>query len=70
LCRPCAVDAGNVSIDTLDPGKRAQLNFKDYEKPGDTLGAEVDLTHNSPLAITVSSYLEDPSDLITMNANS
>jgi enoyl-CoA hydratase/carnithine racemase len=35
-----AKDAGKVSIDLLEPGKRARLNFRDYEKPGDNLGVE------------------------------
>src|SRR5437867_106520 len=30
-----AKDAGKVSMDILQPGKRARLNFRDYYKPGD-----------------------------------
>jgi len=33
-----AKEAGKVSIEILEPGKRARLNFRDYEKPGDSLG--------------------------------
>ena len=52
-----AKDAGKVSIDVLEPGKRARLNFLDYEKPGDNLGVEVDLANNRPLGLKVSTYL-------------
>jgi len=62
-----AKDAGKVSIDVLQPGKRARLNFRDYEKPGDNLGVEVDLTSNRPLGIKVASYLDDPKDAVTLD---
>ena len=62
-----AKDAGKVSIDLLQPGKRACLNFRDYEKPGDNLGVEVDLTSNRPLGIKVASYLEDAKDAVTLD---
>ncbi|MHC1767265.1 MAG: hypothetical protein AB9869_23795 [Verrucomicrobiia bacterium] len=60
-------DAGNVSIEVLDPGKRARLNFKSYEKPGDNLGVEVDLTSNRPLGVKVATYLDDTSDAVTLD---
>ena len=62
-----AKDAGKVSIDVLEPGKRARLNFRDYEKPGDNLGVEVDLTSNRPLGLKVASYLEDAKDAVTLD---
>lgn len=62
-----AKDAGKVSIDVLEPGKRARLNFLDYEKPGDTLGVEVDLVENRPLGLMVATYLEDAKDTLTLN---
>jgi len=37
-------DAGKVTIDMLEPGKRARINFKDYEKPGDNLGVQPTLS--------------------------
>lgn len=61
-----AKDAGRVSIDVLEPGKRARLNFKDYEKAGDNLGVEVDLTTNRPLGLKVSSYLDTPKDSVSL----
>ena len=62
-----AKDAGKVSIDVLEPGKRARLNFRDYAKPGDNLGVEVDLASNRPLNLTVSTYLEDAKDVVTLD---
>jgi hypothetical protein len=62
-----AKDAGKISIDVLAPGKRARLNFRDYEKQGDNLGVEVDLTSNRPLGIKVATYLEDAKDTVTLD---
>jgi len=62
-----AKDAGKVSIEMLDPGKRARLNFRDYEKPGDNLGVEVDLVSNRPLGVKVSTYLDDAKDVVTLD---
>lgn len=62
-----AKDAGKVSIDLLEPGKRARLNFRDYAKPGDNLGVEVDLASNRPLSLKVATYLEDAKDAVTLD---
>ncbi len=60
-------DMGKVTIEILQPGKRARLNFRDYEKPGDNLGVEVDLASNRPLGLKVSTYLEDSTDTVTLD---
>jgi hypothetical protein len=62
-----AKDAGNVTIELLEPGKRARLNFRDYEKRGDNLGVEVDLVNNRPLGLKVSTYLDDAKDAVTLD---
>jgi hypothetical protein len=62
-----AKEAGNVSIEVLDPGKRARLNFRNYEKVGDNLGVEVDLASNRPLGVKVSTFLDDASDVVTLD---
>ena len=62
-----AKDAGKVSIDLLEPGKRARLNFRDYAKPGDNLAVEVDLASNRPLNLKVATYLDDAKDAVTLD---
>jgi hypothetical protein len=64
-----AKDAGKVTIEVLQPGKRARLNFRDYEKPGDNVGVEVDLANNRALGLKVSTYLEDPKDAVTLDVS-
>jgi hypothetical protein len=59
-------DAGKVSIDILEPGKRIRLNFRDYDRPGDNLAVEVDVANNWPLGLTVSTYLDDPKDAVAL----
>src|SRR5271155_3331714 len=49
-------DAGNVTVQVLDPGKRAQVNFHDYQKPGDNLAIAIDLANNVVAGLGVSSY--------------
>jgi hypothetical protein len=61
-------DAGKVSIQVLDPGKRAQLNFHDYQKPGDNLAIIIDIANNIVSGIGVSSYLDSATDVVTLNA--
>lgn len=61
-------DAGKVGIDVLDPGKRALINFRDYQKTGDNLGVEIDLANNRIARVTVSTYLDSTADVVTLNA--
>ena len=61
-----AKDAGKVSIQLTDPGKRARLTFSDFLKGGDTFAVDVDLTNNHPLAANVSTYLDSEKDAVTM----
>jgi len=63
-----AKDAGKVTLEILEPGKRVRLNFADYHKPGDRLGVEVDLMTNRLLEVTVSSFLDDPTDAVKLQA--
>jgi hypothetical protein len=61
-------NAGKVSIQVLDPGKRAQVNFHDYQKPGDNLAVVINLANNVVAGIGVSSYLDSPTDVVTLDA--
>jgi hypothetical protein len=61
-------NAGKVSIQVLDPGKRVQVNFRDYQKPGDNLAVVINLANNVVAGIGVSSYLDSPTDVVTLDA--
>ena len=61
-----AKEMGKVSIDLLQSGRRARLNFQDYERPGDTLSVELDLASNRVTGLKVATYLEDASDAVTL----
>ena len=61
-------NAGKVSIQVLDPGKRAQVNFRDYQKPGDNLAVVINLANNVVAGVGVSSYLDSPTDVVTLDA--
>jgi hypothetical protein len=61
-------DAGKITIDVLEPGKRARINFRDYQKAGDNLGVEIDLANNRVLRVKVSTYLDSAQDIVALNA--
>jgi hypothetical protein len=61
-------DAGKISIQVLDPGKRAQINFADYQKPGDNLAIAIDIANNIVSGLGVSTYLDSPTDVVTLSA--
>jgi hypothetical protein len=63
-----AKENGKVSMDIVQPGKRARLHFRDYLKPGDTMSVEIDLTTNRMLGLTVKSYLETKEDAVNLQA--
>ncbi len=60
-------DNGNVSLQPLSGG-RARIVLKNYIKPGDTYAIELNLHDNRPLGLRVSTYVNDPSDVVSMNA--
>jgi hypothetical protein len=62
-----AKDDGKISVDVLEPGKRVRLNFRDYQKPGDALGLEIDMTNNRLLGISVKSYVKDASEAVSVD---
>lgn len=61
-------DAGNVSIQVLEPGKRAQVNFRNYQKTGDNLAVVVNIADNTVAGVGVSTYLDSPADIVTLDA--
>jgi len=61
-------DAGKVAIEMVQPGKVVRLVFRDYRLPGDFLAITLDVTTNKLLGFNVSSYLGQPSNPVTMDA--
>ena len=61
-------DAGKVSIQVVEPGKRVRVNFRDYQKPGDNLAIGMDITKSVVTSVEVSSYLDAPTDVVTLEA--
>ncbi len=59
--------AGGVSVDLVEPGRRVRLNFRNYKMQGDTLAIDMDPSTHKLLAATVSTYLDDPKDAITLD---
>jgi hypothetical protein len=60
--------AGRISVVVLQPGKLARVNVLDYHKVGDEIGIEVDLAKNRILRVTVATYLDNITDVVTLNA--
>jgi hypothetical protein len=52
----------------IDPKKRIRLEFRDYVKPGDMLGVDVDLTNSRLLEVKVSTYLDTTKGPVTLDA--
>jgi opacity protein-like surface antigen len=62
-----AKDAGKISMTPLDGGKRMRLDVKDYQKPGDVLGIEVDAVNNQISGLSVATYLENAKDAVKLD---
>jgi hypothetical protein len=61
-----AKQAGNISVQP--GGGSVNLVIKNYVKPGDSLTMTIDPQTHSPVSIRVDSYLNDPSDAVTVSA--
>lgn len=61
-----AMGAGKASVDVLQPGQVVRLVFHDYRLPGDSLGITLNMTSNTLTAINVGTYLNQPSNPVTM----
>ena len=58
--------AGQMTIQPLEPGKTLRLTFTGYEKPGDSFAVDLDLTSNQILNVGIASYLDSEDDAVTM----
>ena len=62
-----SVNSGKLSANIIEPGRRVQLDFKDYLKAGDVLSAQIEMPTNRLLGIGVSSYLDSPDDAVRLD---
>ncbi len=60
--------AGRITVTVLQPGKHARVNILDYYKVGDQVGIEIDLANNRISRVTVTTYLDNITDVVTLNA--
>jgi hypothetical protein len=63
-----AMASGRVSVDALDPGRRVRMNMKNYRIQSDSVAVEFAIAANRPLGITISTYLQDPSQVVLLTA--
>ena len=61
-----AKQAGNISI--MPGSGTVSLVIKNYVKQGDTMTMTVSEQTHSPVSVQVNSYLDDPKDAVTINA--
>jgi hypothetical protein len=61
-----AVDAGRMTLTETEPGKTARVEFRDYLYAGDVLAIEMDLATNHMRGLSVSTYIDDPKDAVTL----
>ena len=62
-----SMNAGNFSSNMVDPGRRVQLEFRNYLKSGDSLRVNIEIPTNRLLGLEVSSYLEAQKDAVQLN---
>jgi len=59
-----ARNAGNASLNVVEPGRRVRLSFKNYQMPGDMMAIDFDPSSKRLLGATVSTYIDDPKDAV------
>ena len=62
-----AAQSGNVSLSPGGASGLAELQFKNYFKPGDMLAMGVDSAAHALRKMNVNSYLDDPKDAVTLD---
>lgn len=62
-----SINSGNLAVNVVNPGQEVQLQFKNYLKTGDVLGADIELATNRLMGLQVNSYLNDPSDTVSLD---
>jgi hypothetical protein len=60
--------AGKSAIQIIDPaGKKYKLSFPDYIQKGDMLSVSIDMGNQKLMAISVSTYIDNPSEKVTFD---
>lgn len=59
--------AGKTAIQILDPGKKFKLSFPDYLQKGDMLSISVDMGNQKLMGLSVSTYIDNPSEKVTFD---
>ena len=57
---------GKASLASLEPGGRIRLRFQNYQIPGDQLSIDVDRTNSHLLGASVTTYLDDPKEVVSL----
>ena len=63
-----AKEAGKTSLSVHDNATRLRLTIPDYLKAGDALSVDIDPNHDRLLGVTVSTYLKNRDDAVTLDA--
>ncbi|MEE9141719.1 MAG: hypothetical protein V3U59_03325 [Gammaproteobacteria bacterium] len=61
------VNAGKLTVNVIEPGRRVRLEFGDYMKSGDVLSVDIELPTNRLLGMHVSSYLDTAKDAVQLD---
>lgn len=59
-------NAGKATMSTVEPNRRARIQFADYLQAGDSLAIEFDPQTNHLLAMKVTSYIEKRDDAVAL----
>ncbi|MBN1198960.1 MAG: hypothetical protein JXA23_06390 [Bacteroidales bacterium] len=60
-------DGGKVGIQILSPGKQFKLSFPDYLQQGDLLSISVDIAEKKLIALSVSTWIDKPEEMIVFD---
>ncbi len=63
-----AKEAGKTSLSVHDNATRMRLTIPDYLKAGDALNVDIDPNNDRLLGVTVSTYLKNRDDAVTLDA--
>jgi len=61
-------EAGKAAIQILEPGKKFKFSFPDYLQKGDLLSISVDVASKKLMALSVTTYIDDPSEKVLFDA--